>query len=180
MIPVLCAYFEELEQLRAQFWGIIAAATPEQRHFKPKPDAWCMLQVAQHLIASESGTLAFIHKRAAKKNTVFGKIYAKIRTTMLKIFLHTPFKFKAPNIDGLSPQAAEPFEVVEKRWQAVRENWQQYLSNFETEQLNSVVFKHPVAGKMTIAQTLDNFMVAHIKHHLHQLKRLVAEPNFPK
>lgn len=179
MLPILQQEFDELEQLRHTFWAIIASSNAEQRHFKPKPDAWCMLQVAQHVIASENGALRFINKHAARKNSFWGNLQSRIIAGSLKMLLHLPFKFKAPNIAELSPQHTEAYEIVGDNWLKVRESWRAYLEKVQAAQLNDIVFKHPVAGNMTLQQTLNNFMLAHLKHHLIQLKRIKTAPNFP-
>lgn len=180
MLPILTQHYQNIEQLRGEFWSIIATATPEQRNFKPTPNDWCMLQVAQHIIASESGTLNFVTQRARLKNTTWGKIKSKCNALALKILLALPLKFKAPKVEGLSPKEIEPYATVENRWATVRESWRQYLDDFKAEHLQDIVFKHPKAGKFTLLQTLDGFMAAHIKHHIQQLNRIKADPNFPR
>lgn len=40
------------------------------------------------------------------------------------------------------------------------------------------VFDHPMAGPMTLVDTLS-FVEAHVGHHLHQLDRLQAADGYP-
>lgn len=179
MIPALAQRFEQLEQLRAEFWGIIAASSPEQRLFKPTPDAWSMLQVAQHIMSAEEGTLLFMTTRQRVKSSFWGRWRSRIRSFGLKLFLLSPLKAKAPNIPGLAPDGSKSYEQLSSHWDTVREQWRQFLSNFEAEHLKDVVFKHPIAGKFNLLQTIDDFMAPHISHHLQQLQRIKASPNFP-
>ncbi|MCC7223807.1 MAG: DinB family protein [Chitinophagales bacterium] len=179
MIPALAQRFEQFEQLRTEFWDDIAASSPEQRLFKPKPDAWSMLQVAQHIIAAEEATLLFVSTRQRIKSSFWGRWRSRIRSFGLKLFLLSPLKAKAPNVPGLVPDGSKSYEQLSNHWDAVREQWRQFLTNFEAEHLEDVVFKHPIAGKFNLLQTIDDFMAPHISHHLQQLQRIKASPDFP-
>ncbi len=98
---------------------------------------------------------------------------------MLKTFLKSRLKFKAPNVPGLSPQSISAKEDSQAAWEQVRQGLEAYLIAFKPEQLNYIVFKHPVGGKFNLLQTLDNFLLMHLQHHKQQLKRIAETDGFP-
>lgn len=169
--------FDALEQRKTDFWTIIEQASPEQRVYKPQPDAWCMLQVAQHILASERGTLGFMQKRPPVKLSFGQRLRSSFKASLLSIALRLPIKFKAPNVPGLSPESVMPYEDIQQQWDEVRQNWRIFLENYPTDKLDYIVFKHPAGAKMTLSQTLDNFLYRHLEHHLQQLKRLQKVSN---
>ncbi len=180
MIPQLAEKWRILEAERNSFWQIIEQASPRQQVFKPAPDTWSMLEVAQHIVASEKGTLSFLKNRPpVKPDSWSQKIKSAWRAFMLKNALRLPFKFKAPNVPGLSPTAIIPKEDTQVEWQQVREGLEAYLAAFPADQMTYIVFKHPVGGKFTLSQTIDSFLLPHIRHHKTQLNRIAQSEGFP-
>lgn len=175
MLPKLQQKFNELKYERNIFWQIIAAATPEQQLYKPESKSWCMREVAQHVLASETGVLKFISLKPSLPSTFLGNIKNTLNTTLLLVFLKSPIKFKLPEKKGLAaailPLEIMPYNELLDKWLAVIVDWEQYLNTVKPEQLSNIVFKHPVSGKMNLYQTL-NFLIAHVKHHIFQLNRI--------
>lgn len=103
-----------------------------------------------------------------------------LRYMTVKLALRYRKKIQTP------PQLAHPpdnltFEQVQLAWEQTREQWRQTLDKFSPDMLKQEVFKHPLAGYMTISQTL-RFMHDHHQHHLAQLKRIAATmpPDLPE
>lgn len=179
MLPALQERYKYLDATWQEYRRIIGSATVEQQNFKPGPDKWCMLQVAQHVLASESGTLRFFKKYPPLKTSFTDKISGAIRSNVLNIALKLPIKFKAPNAPGLSPETALPWKETEAAWVATRTELYNYFNSFEADKAAHIVFKHPIGGKFNISQTLD-FLLEHINHHLVQLKRIQQSEGYPR
>ena len=178
MLPEIKQKFTRLEQIWNSYFQTIESATVEQRHFKPAPDKWCMLQVAQHIVGSEKGTLRFFNKYQPKNVKFADKFSGIARSLALTIALKLPIKFKAPNIPGLNPETTNDWEQTKAEWTVIQTELRQYFERFPPEHTNHIVFKHPFAGKFNISQTLD-FLTEHATHHLHQLERIKSSPGFP-
>lgn len=179
MLPEIKRRFTRLEQIWQQYNSIIDNASDVQRHYKPAPDAWNMLQVVQHIMASEGGTLNFMNKRPPLQPTLFDKIGNALRSALLTVALKSTIKFKAPNVPGLSPETTNPWEESKPKWEQIHQGLQQYLEQFPASKMGYVVFKHPAAGKLNMLQTMD-FLVEHAAHHLQQINRLKADEKFPQ
>lgn len=178
MLPEISQKFTRLEQIWQNYFQIIDGASEEQRHFKPAPDKWCMLEVAQHIIGSENGTLRFFSKYQPKQVKMTDKVSGVVRSLVLTLALKSPFKFKVPNVPGLNPKNIHSWEQIIAEWRDIQNGLRQYFQDFPSEHLNHIVFKHPVAGKFNVFQTLD-FLNEHATHHLFQLERIKNTPGFP-
>lgn len=178
MLPALEERYNRLTAAWHEYRRIIGNATVEQRNFKPAPGKWCMLQVAQHVMASEAGTLRFFNKYPPIKTGLAGHISGIIRSLGLTIALKLPLKYKAPKVPDLNPETAIPWEETEPEWVKIRAALDNYFNNFPAEKTAFIVFKHPVGGKFNISQTLD-FLLEHINHHLLQLQRIQQAEGYP-
>lgn len=178
MLPALQERYKRLNTAWHEYRRIIGNATPEQQNFKPAPDKWCMLQVAQHVMASEAGTLRFFKKYPPIKTGLAGQISGFIRSLALTVALKLPLKFKAPKVPDLNPQTAIPWDQTEPEWVTIRAELDNYFNSFPPEKSGYIVFKHPVGGKFNISQTLD-FLLEHINHHLLQLQRIQQAEGYP-
>lgn len=180
MHPVLQTRFAKLETRKQTFMSVLESSTPKQYTFKPTPEAWNMLEVAQHLIKAERGLSAL-----AFKNIDLGPSTLRSRLAYLLILtlFKTPLKVKVPE---KAKRAAEPakgepltLEIIQTSWQESRELLRTYLENQPTSALSKSVTRHPYIDPMTLGQMLGFFNV-HLTHHQLQLNRLQSAAGFPK
>jgi uncharacterized damage-inducible protein DinB len=90
---------------------------------------------------------------------------------LLTLALRYRKKIKAPAILP-EPTGNRTFKEWRREWEASRRQWQQLLENTPEKLLQKELFKHPLAGYLTLRQTLD-FITEHTLHHVAQVKRLV-------
>jgi hypothetical protein len=95
-----------------------------------------------------------------------------VRMIAVAAVLRSPVRRKAP------PQTANPpadvgLAEAAARWHRVRTEWAAFLDAFPAELAGRAVFRHPFAGRMSIAHTLG-FMQEHQRHHARQIARLRA------
>lgn len=177
MLPELERQLTDLEHRRQHFLGIIAQSTEAQRYHKPTPEAWCMVEVAQHLLLAEAQTLVFIQKYPPITPSLAQKIRAKLSYWGLVTFLKLPLKFRVPPRANISPLTPRRYDEVLSEWNQVRQQLYAYADSYTEDKRDLFVFKHPLAGKLTFEQTLT-FFKEHINHHVLQLERLkITAPN---
>jgi hypothetical protein len=58
----------------------------------------------------------------------------------------------------------------------VRRELDELVRSFPPELLDRLVFRHPYAGRMTLAHALGT-LEAHLDHHIPQVERAVTRPN---
>ena len=88
----------------------------------------------------------------------------------LAAVLASPFRGRAPA--GARPaEEPESLESVRGRWDAVRGRWRERLESYPDALLRRAIFRHPFAGRLSMAQTLK-FVDDHLRHHVRQIGRL--------
>lgn len=148
--------------------------TSQQLNAKPTNDGWSAAQVVEHLIQSEYGTRLYLQKKLSFKpqlNTV--SIATKLKFKAFLVALKSPKKFKAPTSVSNLPthiNTADQFG----RWQEERIALNNYLHSLSPDLYDKEIFKHPFAGRLTIAQTLI-FFLEHANQHIKQIQYTLKE-----
>lgn len=143
---------------------------PEQMNHKPD-GAWSPVQVLQHLCASEQGTVAYLEKKIHTPAAEVGKggIGARLRSFLLhKALRNHSKKFKAPAAAGSIDEVPD-YEKVKTQYLQTRKDLGVLLEKFDWAMMGRTYFKHPVAGRINILQTLD-FLDDHFERHYKQIK----------
>ncbi len=170
--------FNRLEEQRNKLVESYNSLSPEQRAFKPQPDAWNLLQVMRHLVTAERQSLILMQRRITKRMELpKAGLGASIRYLILNLALYLPVKYKAPKIAEVKEEVPD-FEKMKQEWADVRAKLKTLIDGTDQEILLSAVYIHPRAGRLNMNQALG-FMIIHIDHHLKQIERIRSHPSFP-
>lgn len=169
---------QELEQATKDMLQIIAKTSDAQRNFQPSPTSWSLLGVVEHLTIVESGILGFFKKYNPSDSKRKATFKVKFNNILTKLFFNLPIKIKAP-LDSLHPKGEQGLTNLKDVWSVYRQELVQIVQTMPSDKANYTVFKHPIIGPMTMAQTLY-FMTSHIRHHIKQMKRIQANADYPK
>ena len=139
---------------------------------------WGGLQVLEHLMRSEHGTWSYLAKKgqADPDDLPACDVHSDARGIELVRDLESDARWKDPTPGGLlSPAPGSQLDVEQAvaDWlKAIAEGYNQLGAVYASQVWWKVqVFKHPIAGRLGLTDTLA-FGVAHVRHHLHQLKRI--------
>ncbi|MDZ4844143.1 MAG: DinB family protein [Chitinophagales bacterium] len=180
MIVPVEKQFKSIEEQRKNLLDEIAKLSHAQQNFKPSPDAWSILQVVNHLLFSETNVVKYMLKKMQGIATVEkAGFQAKVRSVVLNSFLKSPFKFKAPKAAMPTQEEVYIFENLRKQWNETRSGFAKILDQLNPADAEKLIFKHPLSGKFNIYQTMS-FMQEHVAHHIRQVARIKAHPNFPQ
>ncbi len=179
MIVPVEKQFNALEAQRKQLLEAVSQLSHEQQNFKPSPEAWSVLQVLNHLIYAETNSVKYLQKKVQGiANIPKSGIQAMFRLFVLNTSLRSPLKFRAPKA-ALPPQEdVFIFDNLKDKWDANREEMRKILDGLDPSGANKLIFKHPVAGRFNIYQTMS-FITEHIEHHKKQIERIKAAAGFP-
>lgn len=161
-----------LERLRSETENLCRQRGDEACRATPPQSGWSVLQILDHILLSEAGTLRYMknktaHTKAFKKPTPVSYVRFALLTTALR----SPFRFRAP--EGVKPPEKEPLPSLEElltQWAQVREEFRAFLEQFPEGQENKLVFRHPLAGRLTLLHTLS-FMKDHLSRHVRQIRK---------
>lgn len=136
---------------------------------RPPSGAWSSQEVLHHLFLSESGTLHVIKKQLAKDTNTFKNIsyVYLVRSWILNFSLISKGKYKAPavvsNLENL-----KSYEELKTEWKAFKSSMENTLANLPRDMDKKLIFKHPIAGWLTLNGTLQ-FLRFHQLHHARQI-----------
>jgi hypothetical protein len=152
----------------------------QQLHWQPAAGSWSMAQVIDHLYRSESATFRFVRAfDFSRRNQQLG-LGSALRSALTKWALHMPLRFKKPA--GLPEPAADDRGEVRPildAWEKDIAEFGAFLETFPADKCDRFVFRHPLAGRFNLNQTLD-FLTAHLLHHRQQIRRIQETRGFPK
>jgi len=167
-----------MEVTKAKLFATVSQYSEEQQQFRPSGNQWSMLDVVEHLAEVEAGInklhIKYPPNQGTKKTTLKNEFYCHL----FHIFFRLPTKVKAPATLE-APQGKLSLKEWSTMWNKERLIFKNTIENLNDSQLDKMVFKHPAAGPMNMYHTIlfeDN----HIKHHLHQIKRITKSQGFPK
>lgn len=139
---------------------------------------WGGLQVLEHLMRSEHGTWSYLAKKgqADPAELPVCDVHSDERGIQLVQVLESDARWTDPTPGGLlSPAPGNQADVeglVADWFEAIDAGYDRLGEVYAAPAWWKVqVFKHPIAGRLGLTDTLA-FGVAHVRHHLHQLKRL--------
>lgn len=176
MLPILRSRFDELERQRRALLDDLGALSAAQLAFRPAPDAWSLVQVIQHLVLVEEGTLRFLIAKEPRPDT--RTLTQKIRYRLYRLMVVRDIRIKAP-VPSILPTVDATLDALAIRWDAARSTLEQRLEAVTDAQLPMLVHKHVLAGPLTMVETLGVIRL-HIVHHGHQVRRIRRASDFPR
>ncbi len=169
--------WEKLEQDRLSLFQFLEKQDPSVLNKKPAPDKWSVNQNIFHLIGAESASLAYM-----KKKLSFGTgdlpqagFKSSWRRFMLRAAFALPLKFKAPPQLEKIPEDLN-FEELKQRWASLRAEYYDFLKDMPDTLVTAELWRHQIAGKMTILQMID-FFEDHVNRHRRQIERTLIMVN---
>jgi uncharacterized damage-inducible protein DinB len=162
--------FRMLEVERGRPLGEFAAWSPLRLRFRPSPGAWSVVEVLDHIVKAEAGTIADV--RMGLRNPHQLGEQERPGIAALDRALRSDQRFTVPAEAGaILPDSTIALSEVAERWDRARSELKSLLDKLPADHAQSGVFRHPFAGWMTVADVLDHFS-AHLYHHGFQLARL--------
>lgn len=167
----LKAAWIKMEEAKSSFLAMIEAWSDDQLLANPN-DGWSALQIVEHLIMSENGTLDYLKRKSqapAAELEAAGEQEAEV-SRKLNLALKSDQRWEAPAVLA-PPRGDESLDRLIEQWSHLRVQWKKFLEELSPEYYDKKMFRHPLAGRLNMEQTLS-FVEHHIRHHVHQLRRL--------
>lgn len=164
--------FKKFEQDRKALLDSLKAVANDKLAQAPSPDKWSVIQILNHLVMAEYGTFGYMKKKILAVDSLEKAGFSSwLGVQFIKLYLALPLKTKAPKgID--QPAGNEKLEEVVAKWDKLRANWYEFLSQIKDDDLEKALFKHPFGNRLNIYQTIE-FCDAHFKKHEKQIKNIL-------
>jgi hypothetical protein len=140
----------------------------------PETGKWSCAQIMLHINLSISGTIAYLEKKMQQPQLIETTgIGAHLRSMLLNVALRSKMKFKAPKGLDQFPETTLLKDIESITFKNL-EQLETLLNNFPANMLSKNVFKHPVAGRISMQQTLQ-FLDAHAVRHHKQMEHIIKK-----
>ena len=144
----------------------------------PVPGAWTPLQTLHHLYLAERASLDYLlYKRREQTDVPRSNIAARLRGQLVRASLLSPLKFKAPaTTDSQRVESAKDLtvETLAYDFRELRRQLGVFFHDLPTGWARGAVYKHPVAGRLTLRDMLG-FFIVHQRRHAQQITRALAQ-----
>lgn len=166
--------FEKLENQRKLLIEKLECQHSELLKMPEGVGQWSVHQVLLHLIMAEEGALNYIKKKSQAPERIGERtVWTSFRLVLLRWMLSAPIKFKLPN--ALKPPSNEfEFQELIERYDTVRAETRKLIVHFPNDLLEGEIFRHPIAGRFSMYETLS-FFDSHIKRHEKQIDRILRK-----
>ncbi len=153
--------FDDLESLDQDFLG-------------KKGKGWSIIQVLSHLNMAETLSLEYMKKKMQAGDKMKKvNLINNARMWVTCGFLQTGLRWKAPSYIS-KPKGDYSLNEIRSEWESTRTNIKEYVNDYPEKWLNKAVYKHPMAGRLSLLQAIDSF-IYHQRHHVHQINRIKKE-----
>jgi hypothetical protein len=162
-----------LERRKEQYLQDASSWSAEALRYRPAPEAWCALDVLDHLERTEKNIAAMMLSNRTSPQALSAR--DRMRGVMLLALFYSPARVKIPGAASvILPETPGSLKDVVAAWSRTREFVGSVVTKLEasgTATQSVGVFRHPVAGWMSPVTTM-RFLDSHLAHHWYQWKRL--------
>ena len=167
----LVARAETADGVRRGILAEVEAMRPDQLTRKPTPDSWNVLEVVEHLVLIEQVVLRGLpefDQLVVRPRTLANRFWHAVIRAIL--FFNIPVKVPSR---GMKPTGTRTLEELKALWDKQHAWVSRYAEHVDRTGRDPAVFKHPVAGPLTLRQSL-RLVVPHMGRHWNQIRRLRA------
>lgn len=161
--------FLAAEIVRNEIIALTKSAPQGQLSFRTSPNKWSVLQILTHLYISEQLSFSYIKKKSLGIDTLQDAgLKQTLLMPVLKISQRLPLRFKAPTVVVEHTPEPLPLNNLIDHWNLLRLELRSHLENISDKHVHRLVYKHPIAGRLSLPQALQ-FFAEHINHHRPQI-----------
>jgi hypothetical protein len=155
---------------RAALLDRLRLAAPAHLLARPRPDGWSILEILEHLVLAEQAVLQDwpdFAELTGKERTLGNRL----RYLLVMLVLKARIRVRVPS-RKMVPVGGQTFAELEERWKKSEAWLQAYVAQLDANGLQKAVFRHPVAGPVTVAQAIRMNLV-HVRIHRRQIDALL-------
>lgn len=159
-----------IEAKRARLIELVSGIEPARLAAHPRPDKWSIQEIVEHLVLSEVGVFgdfAQLGQQTPRPRRTRDRILYLVVMFILR--LDIPVRVPSP---AMSPKGGLSLADARVQWEANHDRLRAWVMTSDQSLLNLPLFRHPVAGPMTTAQSL-RMLEVHLDRHGRQIDALV-------
>ena len=163
--------YQSLMEKRRKLLQRLEAYSTDALSFKAGPDKWSAVEAVEHLVVVEDNFLEQVTANTPVSSLNSDKRSPKNYQIVLKV-MQEDVRVDVPH-ESMEPHGRFSFAELLSRWDDIREKMRALLEAIETGAEESMVYQHPYAGPLNIAETLE-FMEVHFDNHARHMEIILA------
>jgi hypothetical protein len=173
--PRLAELVELLAQARAEVLEVVATVTPAEAARSPRPDAWSVAQIVEHLRLVESGIVGALTRSidAVGLDTLAPETETASVAGALDRFRLEERRSRLPAPARVVPGAAADLATATRGLEGSRKGLMDLVQRLSGRALGCVSFPHPAWGPLSCYEWLL-FVSQHERRHAAQIREAVA------
>ena len=168
----LLTAFNKMESERQNLLKKLEQYSEEVLTKKPDADSWSVTETIYHLKVADNGALLYMRKKVEVGGHQKANFGAAVKQKLLNFAVSLPFKYKAPAVAQVPKGTKVSYAEAVAEWNDVRQALKKEYETIDENIIGNELFKHPVAGKLSILQSVK-FMRQHVVRHLGQIDRIL-------
>lgn len=157
---------------RARVITLVAGLEPSRVVAHPRPGKWSIAEIVEHLVRSEVdvfGDLSQLDQRAPQPR----RTRDRIRFVVVMCILRFDIPVRVPS-HAMRPTGGRSLPELLAQWEANHDRLRAWVAASAPSLLKRSLFRHPVAGPLTTAQSL-RMLEVHLDRHVRQINVLVQQ-----
>ena len=139
--------------------------------FKAGTDKWSVVEAIEHLVIAEEDMLQQLTDADSTTNLDPQDRSAKNFQVVIKV-MERDIPVDVPDA-SMEPHGEFSLEVLLDRWQDVRRKTSAYIEGLNIADADKLVYRHPFAGPLNLAEAL-RFVDVHFDNHMRHLETIKA------
>jgi len=167
----LQARLHAIETKRIRLQQRVSGLEPHVVTVRPGPDKWSILEIVEHLVLSERvvfGPPDALEQRTPRERSLRNRALYWV----VMFILRFDIPVKVPSV-ALLPEGSRSVGSLWTQWEASHAALHRWVEASDTRVRRHALFSHPVAGPMTMADTL-RMLDVHLDRHVRQIEALMG------
>ena len=171
MLTAIRETFDNLEIKYGKLLQQLNSLTDDVLYYKAGDDKWSIVEVIEHLVVAEENLLEQLTGTTSASSLDPQDRSAKNYHIVIKV-MTKDIPVDVPD-ESLEPHGQFSREDLLGRWNDARQKTRAYVDGINSEKAEDLVYRHPFAGPLNMAETL-RFIDVHFDNHMRHIDRIIA------
>jgi len=171
MLSEIQETFQQLETKYGKLLQHLNSLNHDVLHFKAGTDKWSIVEVIEHLVMAEENMLQQLTGAASGPPLDPQDRSARNYHIVINVMTQD-IPVDVPD-ESMEPLGQIGLAELLERWNAARQKTRAYIAGIKSENAGDLVYRHPFAGALDMAETL-RFIDVHFDNHMRHIDTLKA------
>jgi hypothetical protein len=172
MLTEIQKIFDSLEKKYPNLLQLLNSLSDDALYFKAGADKWSIVEVIEHLVMAEENMLEQLTDAASATALDPQDRSAKNYHIVIKV-MTKDIPVDVPD-ESMEPHGQIALEELLERWNDTRQKTRAFIDGINSEKAGELVYRHPFAGPLNMAETL-RFIDVHFDNHMRHIETIKAE-----